>query len=837
MSGDRVSFGTHLFEFEEDPGEEVIQGWNWVQRSVWQNIDFDRAMLNDLLSGGTLEIPEYQRGYAWEEQQWEDLWIELEPVFAETISRNDLTEVFFGSVFTADVDAGTAEIIDGQQRITTVSLVLKIIQELLAGLDDIDPDTPDDIASVAARQVTLIETLFLRNPGATNPTPKLTLNDHNDAFYRAMMGDTEARLSYITGQEGVHGNRKRNAVTVRQYAKRFRIRDEAWAHIENDNRSFDESNKRLLEAYHYFRTNIAEEIDSRYDADAERARALINLKRYLLNAFVVGHFHVSQGHPSLLMDIFQILNDRGMDLNQVDIIRARIVARLREDADSETEAEYLQRWKNIVDLFDGDYSDVSDFLIDTLTIMDTEVGGRTDVSDHLLEAFVLNPRDDQTLDSQLETLSSTEHFLETLERYSSYYHNILYPYDDGMELEDAARQRTCNDVLQRLQTLRTSQWRPLILAAYTTARESDAPERAEALLLRTMRAVENVTFRQVLSSINPNRLEQIYTDIAHRFDGDFTGDTSLNVERQLYTRFEEEYPGVVGSAFVETLVAESSVNTRYAKALLWKLTDEHTDPDAMWRRSLNMAEVHLEHVFPQSPFLDNIGSYDRYYWFRTFFATDREESEIADTVAGIVSAGDNELLMELAEEYYISDLGNLALLWNRDNVAGQNHPLSRKLPLYQLSDFDEARVNESFAAEQFPDNAVETLRRWAELKRASGPRVDWTDAAERHDIEVESEEAFHDRIEEALAEVTGSEPYRRAVEAYDSAWTRGALATRKTKLVDDALDSLAFDHERADGTAFREFEDWDAARVEEAVRGELESRARVIVAENDAYRR
>ncbi|WP_348612581.1 DUF262 domain-containing protein [Halobaculum rarum] len=837
MPSFEVSFGTHLFEFEEDPGDEVIRGWDWVQRSVWNNIDFDRAMLNDLFTAGNLEIPEYQRGYAWEEQQWEDLWIELEPVFADSISRNDLTEIFFGSVFTADVDNRTAEIIDGQQRITTVSLILKIIQELLAELDEIDQETEDNIAAVATSQQTLMETFFLENPGSTNPKPKLTLNDHNDEFYRALMRGTTERLAYITDQESVHGNRKRNAITIRHYAKLLRIDDAEWDAIENDNRSFDDSNKRLIEAYDYFRTHIETELATSYDTDTQRARALINLKEYLLHAFVVGHFHVSQGHPSLLMDIFQILNDRGMDLNQVDIIRARIVARLREDADPDIEAQNLQRWKDIVDLFDGDYGDVSDFLVDTISVVDSTVDSRSEVSDHLLEAFVLNPREDQTLESQLETLTGAEEFLQTLERYSSYYHNIIYPYDDGLELNDEERQRTCNDILQRLQSLRTSQWRPLVLAAYTKARESDATERAESLLVRTMHAVENVTFRQVLSSINPNRLENIYAGVAHRFTRDSDA-LDINVEAQLYGRFTDVYSGVNGTAFAETLIETSAINTRYAKALLWKLTDEHTGVDAMWRRSLNISEVHLEHFFPQSPFLDNIGAFDRYYWFTQFFETATDDSPIAETIGGIIDEGDDELLMEICDEYYISDLGNLGLLWNQDNVTGQNHPLSRKLPLYQLSEFDEAVVNGYFSPDEFSDDSVRTLTRWAKLKTAHGNSVseDWGADADELGLDCDTGDEFLEAIEAEIAALERTTAFADAIAEYDDYWTRRALTERKATLLDLTLESLAFDYVETDGEEISEFDDWTEEKLATAVREEMDSRARVIVAENDAYR-
>ncbi len=832
-----VSFGTILFEFTDDVGDDAIKGWDWVTPSVSDNIIFDREPLGELFELSELQIPEYQRGYAWQEQQWEDLWVVLEPVFTEELSRSDLTEEFFGSIFTADVNSTTAEIIDGQQRITTISIILKVLQELLGENSNIQEEEDDNIADVATKQRTLMEALFYKNPGVTNPTPSIILQDHNNPFYKALMRNDETRLSYITERDSVHGNRKRNAIKISEYAELLRIDEELLQSIDDDNRSFDDSNKRLLNAYDYFRSKIEQRLDDSFETPAERSRVIINLKRYLMNAFVVGHFHVTEGHPSLLMDIFQILNDRGMDLGQIDIIRARIVARLREDANEDIEQEYLDHWKGIINLFDGNHSDVNDFLVDTLTVIDNKDNVRSDISDLLLEVFVLNPRDSQTLDSHLESLTSTQELLETLSEFSEYYHNIIYPYDDGITLENDSRERRCNDILQRLQTLRTGQWRPLVLAVYAATRNSDATERAEQFLLNTMRGIENVTFRQILTNINPNRLEEIYATVTHEFSGDFENKNIMNVQRELYEGFEGKYAEVIGDTFAETLIENSSLNSRYGKAILWKLTEEQDSTDAMWRRSLNIEQVHLEHFFPQSPLLTDIDTYNQYYWFSKFFITEEGDSELSKLISGIIDAEDDELLLDIAEEYYINDIGNMGLLWHYDNIAGQNHPLSRKLPVYQKnSGFAEATVNDYFAEDQFSDETIEIMHRWAALKAALKNPDNWEEHTEKLLIECATRDEFVEKADRELERIERQTEYKMAIEEFDTYWTYEALVDRKINLLGNIFNSLSFDYEKPDGEWHSELSDgFSGESLRQKVREEMESRAGVVVAENNSY--
>src|SRR5260370_29229671 len=94
------------------------------------------------------EIPFFQRGYAWEKKQWDQLFLDLqEQIFDELDSGSEMTEVehFFGPIVVLEKRGGVAElkefqIIDGQQRITTIYLLLAIIRTEIAKKSQLSTD-------------------------------------------------------------------------------------------------------------------------------------------------------------------------------------------------------------------------------------------------------------------------------------------------------------------------------------------------------------------------------------------------------------------------------------------------------------------------------------------------------------------------------------------------------------------------------------------------------------------------------------------------------------------------------------------------------------------------
>ena len=92
------------------------------------NFKPDCCTLQKLLTNGIYKIPEYQRDYAWTDEQLERLWSDLEVSFNNYNSQKD-NKYFFGSIVLAaeSDEEGPYIVIDGQQRLTTFILMSNVI--------------------------------------------------------------------------------------------------------------------------------------------------------------------------------------------------------------------------------------------------------------------------------------------------------------------------------------------------------------------------------------------------------------------------------------------------------------------------------------------------------------------------------------------------------------------------------------------------------------------------------------------------------------------------------------------------------------------------------------
>ncbi|UOS13111.1 DUF262 domain-containing HNH endonuclease family protein [Helicobacter pylori] len=90
--------------------------------------------LDGVMEKGVLEIPNYQRGYAWQERQLKDFWNDLEHVsklgnqfhYMHSLTLRELENEFENSAF---------EIIDGQQRLATSLILLGLLAKTTQNKD------------------------------------------------------------------------------------------------------------------------------------------------------------------------------------------------------------------------------------------------------------------------------------------------------------------------------------------------------------------------------------------------------------------------------------------------------------------------------------------------------------------------------------------------------------------------------------------------------------------------------------------------------------------------------------------------------------------------------
>ena len=93
-------------------------------------IEVNKQSVEALLGSGKSRpfvIPEYQRPYAWTDEQVETLFEDLWDFTATSGGTEREGSYFLGSVVSYENEDGEQEIIDGQQRITSLFLLLRAI--------------------------------------------------------------------------------------------------------------------------------------------------------------------------------------------------------------------------------------------------------------------------------------------------------------------------------------------------------------------------------------------------------------------------------------------------------------------------------------------------------------------------------------------------------------------------------------------------------------------------------------------------------------------------------------------------------------------------------------
>jgi hypothetical protein len=134
---------------------------------------FEPGGIGGIFKAHRLRVPTFQREYSWESEQVDQLLSDLNR------AKTEHTDHFLGTIVTISKGAhDPLEIVDGQQRLTTTSLLILAIREVQNELrqpaDVIHSINNDYLSS------------FDRKAGG--PVPKLALNIDDNEFFRGMIG-------------------------------------------------------------------------------------------------------------------------------------------------------------------------------------------------------------------------------------------------------------------------------------------------------------------------------------------------------------------------------------------------------------------------------------------------------------------------------------------------------------------------------------------------------------------------------------------------------------------------------------------------------------------------
>lgn len=233
-------------------------------------------------------IPEYQRPYSWTNEQidtlFRDIW--------EFTSNNGGTEndgtYFLGSIVSYENEYGEQEIIDGQQRITSLFLLLRAIYTKLTITDEKSPE--------AINFISKIEPLIWRTNKLTGKVDYASI-----LLTSKVISDSENDI-------------------LKNILETGNIREKAQD-------SYSENYKQLLE--------LLEE------KSKENALMIYQFIYALLNQVII--LPITADTQDTALTIFSTLNDRGLPLSDADIFKAKIYNNLNK----EEKQKFIEEWKEL----------------------------------------------------------------------------------------------------------------------------------------------------------------------------------------------------------------------------------------------------------------------------------------------------------------------------------------------------------------------------------------------------------------------------------------------------------------------------------------------------------
>lgn len=144
-----------------------------------QLLDTSTTTWADLFSNGRrFSVPKFQRDYAWDEDQWIDLWSDV-----QALDREDESHYMGTIVLKLEAD-GAFQIIDGQQRLATLSILALAVIDRLQELSRQGTESEANEERVRLLRERLISS---KHPASLRFESRLRLNENDDGFFQTYL--------------------------------------------------------------------------------------------------------------------------------------------------------------------------------------------------------------------------------------------------------------------------------------------------------------------------------------------------------------------------------------------------------------------------------------------------------------------------------------------------------------------------------------------------------------------------------------------------------------------------------------------------------------------------
>jgi len=503
--------------------------------------DFKPYKIGNLFSTHLFIVPPNQRLYSWDIENWLELWNDLLDLIKYRGTENRFEKYhFFGPMFFIKVcDDETLTILDGQQRMATISILLSLIRDLINLIQSRRPSQYD--AAVALGNTH--NCLFYNFQEETRV--RLRLGEVNDEFFQKIIKISQSVINPLI---------KINTL------KRL---------VNND------SDKKILECYstflHQFYYHLCKRINIPLEgrrivpetlddilANEESINFLVELCDSIVNKLYVLKIVVPT--YDIEYEIFETLNQRGEKL-EVKYLFKNLIFRLIQPLRGEEFAKNI--WNRIEESIG---EDLDEFLL------------------HYWRSkfeFVRTKKLFRALRKHLQSLSieNLENFINEMIEESKIYFALQNPEDDIW-----AGRNEISDIIDEINYLKLKQALPLLLASYI--KSTSNLEKFKELL----KAYKNLCVRAyTVLRRNPNEFEEEYS----KWSIDIRNNR-IRIDN-VVDAIEEGTPndGDFKQGFIELEIRPDK-----ARYLISKINDAlvPTPLNKVWRNRPT-----LEHIIPQKP--------------------------------------------------------------------------------------------------------------------------------------------------------------------------------------------------------------------------------------------
>ena len=244
-------------------------------------------LIREIFEGSyQFEIPDYQRPYAWTTGQATELFDDLYSAMQDARVSGSGSQYFLGSIVLIKNDRDPkSSVVDGQQRLTTLTMLFAVLRTVM-------PDAADDITD------------FLYKKG------KFSLGEKNEYRLTAREEDADFFRTHIQEPGGI----------AQLVASTEKLKDSRLRYRENAT---------LL---------------------LEKATALSPDDRNALWKFLANDCSlvvISTPDLEAAYRIFSVLNNRGLDLAPIDILKAEVLGSIRRMGGEDKARTYSKKWSEI----------------------------------------------------------------------------------------------------------------------------------------------------------------------------------------------------------------------------------------------------------------------------------------------------------------------------------------------------------------------------------------------------------------------------------------------------------------------------------------------------------